>query len=47
LITGIAYYEDLFSNNAFFKTTKNEILNQFKFYELELNKIEIPKLQLA
>ncbi|SHG12156.1 hypothetical protein SAMN05444372_102332 [Flavobacterium micromati] len=47
LVIGIGYYKDLFSNNVFFKTTKNEILNQFKFYELELNKIEIPKLQLA
>jgi hypothetical protein len=47
LITGIGYYEDLFSNNAFFKTIKNEILNQFNFYESELNKIEIPKLKLA
>ena len=47
LVIGIGYYKDLFSNNVFFKTTKNEILNQFNFYELELNKIEIPKLQLA
>ena len=47
LVIGIAYYEDLFSNTSFFKTTKNEILNQFNFYKLELNKIEIPALQLA
>lgn len=47
LVIGIAYYEDLFSNNSFFKSTKNEILNQFNFYKLELNKIEIPTLQLA
>ena len=47
LIIGITYYQDFFSNNPFFQITKNEILNQFKFYQLELNKIEIPTLQLT
>lgn len=47
LISGIGYYEDLFSNNTFFEKTKKEILNQFEAYKKELIKIEIPELQLA
>ena len=47
LIIGIGYYEELFSTNSFFETTKKQILNQFDSYKLELNKIEIPQLVLA
>ncbi|CAM3984095.1 hypothetical protein [Flavobacterium weaverense] len=47
LSIGIGYYEELFSTNSFFETTKKQILNQFDFYKLELNKIEIPQLVLA
>ncbi|MEC5167082.1 hypothetical protein RCH18_002832 [Flavobacterium sp. PL11] len=47
LLTGIGYYENLLSDISFFKTSKNEILQQFDFYRLELNKIEIPVMQLS
>ncbi|MEM8520142.1 hypothetical protein [Flavobacterium sp. PL12] len=47
LIIGIGYYEELFSTNSFFETTKKQILNQFDFYKIELYKIEIPQLVLA
>ena len=47
LLSGIEYYEDLFSATPFFESTKKEILSQFNSYKLELFEIEIPELKLA
>ena len=47
LLSGIEYYEDLFSITPFFESTKKEILSQFNSYKLELFEIEIPELKLA
>ena len=47
LLSGIGYYEDLFSTTPFFENTKNEIFSQFYCYKLELLGIEIPELKLA
>lgn len=46
LLLGIDYYENLFSNIDFFKSEKNQILNQIKQYKKELNQIEIPVIVL-
>ena len=47
LLSGIEYYETLFSAHSFFENTKQEMLNQFDSYKTELTKIEIPELHLA
>ena len=47
LINGIGYYEDLFSANSFFESTKKDILIQFDSYKKDLLKIEIPELKFA
>lgn len=47
LLSGIGYYEDLFSTTPFFENTKSEIFSQFDCYKKELNEIEIPELKLA
>lgn len=47
LMEGIGYYEDLFSSNHYFESTKKEIQSQFNCFKKELTEIEIPELVLA
>ncbi|MEO8234993.1 MAG: hypothetical protein ABI549_06225 [Flavobacterium sp.] len=47
LMEGIGYYERLFSSTSFFQNVKDSIENQLQFYKSELDKLEIPSLQLV
>jgi len=47
LLEGIAYYQDLFSNTAYFKNTKATVQNQLLNYNEMLKGITIPTLELV
>ena len=47
LLGGIAYYQDLLSNTAYFKNTKVAIQNQLLNYNEMLKSITIPNLELV
>ena len=42
ILEGIEYYQNLFSSTFYFKTDKEKIKSQLKFYKAELNAIQIP-----
>jgi len=44
---GIAYYNNLFTNNNFFENGKHDILDKLEYYKNELAGIAIPEMVLA
>ena len=44
LLSGVAYYEDMFQNTNFFKQNWEKISNQLKDYQAKIKAIEIPQL---
>jgi hypothetical protein len=47
MLDGISYYEQLFSETPFFKSSANEIQEQLQFHKNQIMGIEIPELVLA
>lgn len=47
ILEGIEYYQNLLSSTLYFKAEAEKMRNQFNFYKLELNAIQIPSPQLA
>lgn len=47
ILEGIEYYQNLLSSTLYFKAEAEKMSNQFNFYKLELNSIQIPSPQLA
>jgi len=47
ILEGIEYYQNLLSSTLYFKAEAEKMSNQFNFYKLELNSIQIPLPQLA
>lgn len=44
LLSGVAYYEEMFQNTNFFKQNWEKISNQLKDYQAKIKAIEIPQL---
>jgi hypothetical protein len=47
MLDGISYYEQLFSETPFFKSSAKEIEEQLQFYKIQIMGVEIPELVLA
>jgi len=47
LLSGIAYYSDLFSNTDYFSREKQAIVQQLQQCKAAVNRLEIPVLETA